>query len=177
MKNKIFIINFFLALCFLTNLFAKDLEISSSEIKLDKKNSKIIFKGSIKAVDESNNVLKAEEANYSKKFDLLNSVGSTTIITSENYTLKSKNVIFDNKNKIIKSDYPTEIVDPDGNIIFVNMFNYNSLKNILFSKGEIKLEDKKKNVYKFRELYINEKKEKNYRFRCKNFFKRQQLKS
>ncbi len=160
MKNKIFIINFFLALCFLTNLFAKDLEISSSEIKLDKKNSKIIFKGGIKAVDESNNVLKADEANYSKKFDLLNSVGSTTIITSENYTLKSKNVIFDNKNKIIKSDYPTEIVDPDGNIIFVNMFNYNSLKNILFSKGEIKLEDKKKNVYKFRELYINEKKKK-----------------
>ena len=102
MKNKILIINLFLAICFFTNLFAKDLEISSSEVKIDKKNSKIIFTGSIKATDERNNILKAEEANYSKKLDLLNSVGSTTIITSENYTFKSKNVIFDNKNKIIQ---------------------------------------------------------------------------
>ena len=30
----------------------------------------------------------------------------------------------------IKSDYPTKIIDPDGNTFFVNMFNYNSIKNI-----------------------------------------------
>ena len=40
------------------------------------------------------------------------------------------------------------------------MFNYNSIKNILFSKGDIKLEDKKKNIYKFKQLYIDEKKKK-----------------
>ena len=40
------------------------------------------------------------------------------------------------------------------------MFDYNSLKNILFSKGEIKLEDKKQNIYKFNQLYIDEKKRK-----------------
>ena len=36
------------------------------------------------------------------------------------------------------------------------MFNYNSVKNILFSKGDIKLEDKK-NIYRFEQLYIDEK--------------------
>ena len=62
--------------------------------------------------------------------------------------------MFDNKNKIIKSDFPTKINDPDGNIILVDMFNYNSLKKYFFSKGNVKLEDKNKNVYKFNELYI-----------------------
>ena len=40
------------------------------------------------------------------------------------------------------------------------MFNYNSIKNILFSKGEIKLEDINKNIYKFNQIYIDEKKKK-----------------
>lgn len=160
MKNNIFIFYFFLALFFITNVFSKNLEINSSEIKIDKKESKIIFKGNIEAIDDNRNILKADEANYFKKLDLLNSIGLTKIITSENYVLESTNVVFDNKNKIIKSDNPTKILDPDGNIIQVKMFNYNSLKNILFSKGDIKLEDKNKNIYKFSELYIDEKKKK-----------------
>ena len=161
MKNNLFItikLIFFLFLT--TSLFANNLEINSSEVKLDKKDSKIIFKGNVKALDEKNNILKAEEARYSKDKDLLNSIGFTTILTSENYLLESSNVVFDNKNKIIKSDFPTKIIDPDGNIISVNMFNYNSIENLLFSKGEIKLEDKNKNLYKFNQLYIDEKKKK-----------------
>ena len=159
MKNN-FLIKIFLFLFLSSNLNAANLEITSSEVNLNKKESKINFKGNIKAKDESNNILTAEEANYSKEDDLLNSIGSTKIITSENYFFESENVIFDNKNKIIKSDFPTKIIDPDGNIILVNMFNYNSIKNVLFSKGDIKLEDKKKNIYKFKQLYIDEKKKK-----------------
>ena len=133
MKNNFFIIKFTLIFFLTTNLCANNLEISSSEVKLDKKESKIILKGNIKAKDENNNVLKTDEANYSKNEDLLNSIGFTTILTKQNYILESNNVVFDNKNKVIKSDFPTKIIDPDGNIILVNMFNYNSLKNILFS--------------------------------------------
>ena len=68
---------------------------------------------------------------------MLNSIGLTKIITSENYFLESKNVIFDNKNKIIKSDFPTKIIDPDGNIILVDMFNYNSIKMFFFQKEKL----------------------------------------
>ena len=109
MKNNYFLINLLISLFFSTNLFANNLEISSSEIRLDKKDSKIILKGNIKAVDENKNILKAEEAFYLKDLDLLNSTGLTSIITSENYLLESENVIFDNKNKVIKSDFPTKI--------------------------------------------------------------------
>ena len=159
-----------------TSLFANNLEINSSEVKLDKKESKIIFKGNVKALDKKNNILKAEEARYSKDKDLLNSIGFTTILTSENYLLESSNVVFDNKNKIIKSDFPTKIIDPDGNIISVNMFNYNSIENLLFSKGEIKLEDKNKNLYKFNQLYIDEKKKKIIGSDAKIYFNDDKLK-
>ena len=68
------------------------------------------------------------------------------LLLLKNILLESQNVEFDNKNNIIKSDYPTTIIDRDGNKIFVNMFNYNSIKNILFSKGEIKMIDKNENT-------------------------------
>ena len=66
MKNNFFIIKFTLIFFLTTNLCANNLEISSSEVKLDKKESKIILKGNIKAIDENNNVLKTYDANYSK---------------------------------------------------------------------------------------------------------------
>ena len=50
------------------------------------------------------------------------------------------------------------------------MFNYNSIKNILFSKGNIKLEDNKKNLYKFNQIYIDEKKRKVVGSDAKIFF-------
>ncbi len=177
MKNNFLFLTLLISSFFITNVFANNLEISSSEIKLDKKNSKIILKGNIKAIDENKNILKADEAFYLKDKDLLNSTGFTSIITSENYLLESENVIFDNKNKIIKSDFPTKITDPNGNIFSVKMFNYNSIKNVLFSKGEIKLEDINKNSYKFNEIYIDEKKKKVIGSDAKVFFNDNKMKA
>jgi len=158
MRNNFFILfNFLFFILFTDNLLSNELKITSSEVKISKKDSKVLLKGKVKAVDENNNTLQAEEAEYLKNEDLLNSFGLTKIITKEKYLLESKNVVFDNKNKIIKSDFPTKIFDPDGNEIIVTMFNYNSIKNILFSQGKIQLSDKNKNIYKFSELYIDEK--------------------
>ena len=83
MKNNFFIIRLLFFLLLTTNLNADNLKISSSEVKLDKKESKVILKGNIEALDEYNNILKAEEASYLKGEDLLNSIGNTTIITNE----------------------------------------------------------------------------------------------
>ena len=110
MKNKSLLIKLLIAFFFTANLCAKNLEISSTEVKLDKKESKIVLTGNIEAKDDYDNILKTEEAFYLKKQDLLNSVGLTTIVTSENYRFESKNVVFDNRNKIIKSDFPTKIL-------------------------------------------------------------------
>ena len=171
MRNNFFIIfNFLFFIFFTNNLLSSELKISSSEVQVSKKDSKVLLKGKVKAIDSNNNILQAEEAEYLKNKDLLNSFGLTKIITKEKYLLESKNVVFDNKNKIIKSDFPTKIFDPDGNEIFVTMFNYNSIKNILFSKGKIQLSDKNKNIYKFSELYIDEKMKKIVGSDAKIFF-------
>ena len=160
MRNNFIISLLFIFYFFSSELLAENLKIKSSEVKLNKKDSSVILKGNIEAVDENNNILKSDEAVYLKSEDLLSSIGLTSVTTSENYLFESSNIIFDNKNKIIKSDYPTKIVDPEGNVISVNMFNYNSIRNILFSKGEIRLEDQNKNIYKFSQIYIDEKKKK-----------------
>tara|TARA_B100000886_G_scaffold337400_1_gene298027 strand:+ start:575 stop:2911 length:2337 start_codon:yes stop_codon:yes gene_type:complete len=177
MKNNYLLFNLLVSFFFTASLFANDLEISSSEVKLDKKESKIILKGNIEAIDENKNTLKAEEAFYFKDQDLLNSIGLTSITTSENYILESRNVTFDNKKKIIKSDFPTKITDPNGNIFSVKMFNYNSIKNVLFSKGEIKLEDVNKNLYKFNQIFIDEKKKKIIGSDAKIFFNDNKMKA
>ena len=62
MKNNLFIIKFICFLFLITNLNANNLEVTSSQVKLDKKDSKIILKGNVNATDENNNLLKAEEA-------------------------------------------------------------------------------------------------------------------
>ena len=45
------------------------------------------------------------------------------------------------------------------------MFNYNSIENVIFSKGKIKMQDKNDNLFNFSEIYIDEKKE-DHRIGC-----------
>ena len=151
-------------------LIAEELNITASKVSFDKKKSTVILDGKIKASDENDNSLYANKAEYNKKLNLLNSFGTTKIVTSQNYVFESKNVEFDNNNKIIKSDFNTKIIDPDGNIIEVKRFNYNSIKNVLFSRGEIILKDKNKNEFLFSEIYIDEKSKKIIGSDAKIFF-------
>ncbi len=172
MKNNLLHIIKILIIYFSFNsmLIAEELKISATKVSFDKQKSKVIFDGDIKASDVNNNTLFANKAEYNKRLNVLNSFGVTRIKTSQNYILESENVEFDNKNKVIKSNYNTVITDPDGNIIKVEMFNYNSIENVLFSKGEIILNDKNKNEFLFSEIYIDEKKKKIIGSDAKIFF-------
>ena len=102
MKNKSLIIKLLFFVFLITNLHANNLEINSSEVKLNKKNSTLIFRGNVKAVDENNNILKSDEANYSKEKDLLNSIGLTIIETGENYIFESSNEKHQKKKELKK---------------------------------------------------------------------------
>ena len=178
MKNNIFfIIKIICFIFFINPLFSNELKISSSEVKLNKKNAQINLIGKVRAEDENKNILEAEEAIYNKDKDILNSVGYTKVITSEKFIFESENVSFDNQNNVIESNFPTKITDPEGNIIQVSMFNYNSIKNVLFSRGEIKFTDKNNNIYKFSEMYIDEKEKKIIGSDAKIFFNDDGLKS
>ena len=165
MKNNLLKFLIIIFVFFHNALQADNLKISASEVKINKKSSEIQFIGNVKAIDLNKNTLIAEEANYIKTKDFLKSKGVTKVITSENYIFESNNVQFDNKNNIIRSDFPSVIYDADGNKISVEMFNYNSIENVIFSKGKIKMQDKNDNLFNFSEIYIDEKKE-DHRIGC-----------
>ena len=159
MKNKILKVVFFLCLANL-NLFAEELNIKAANIKIDKDSKILLLEQDVVIKDIKNNILLTEKANYSKDKGLLKTLGKTKIITDEGFTINGTKITFDNIKGIISSDYQAQIKDKMGNIIFVEMFNYDRDKNIFFSKGKININDVNGNKYKLSEVYINEKQEK-----------------
>ena len=162
MKNKYLYLLVFLYLIFFkdVNLFAGELEINSTNIKIEKNTRLVILEGNVEAKDENNNRVFTDKAKYNKSAKFLKTEGNTKIITSEGYIVTGKNITFDNSNKIISSEDDAQLIDTTGNIVNLKMFNYLVNKNLFFSKGEITVTDINKNFYKFSEVYIDEKKSK-----------------
>ena len=160
MKNNIFY-TFVLIFIFLNlNLALAELEINSSNVKYNDKDKITVFTGNVSASDEKNNKLFSEYAEHNKLSEIIETEGKTRIITSGGYEILSANVIFNNKKKLIRSNYKTIITDKDGNKIYVDMFSYSTVNNIFFSKGKIKILGINENIYNFSEIYIDEKKKK-----------------
>ena len=186
MKNNIFV---FLLLVFLnTHLNADDLFIEAKDISLNKNNETTIFKNNvvikskdkkinsefaeynretekivirknIVAEDELNNLVKAEYAEYNNLKNILKTVGTSALITSENYTLDGEDLLFDNQNKKVKSNKKAILKDPEGNQIYLENFEYLINESIFKSLGNIKVIDKLNNIYEFSQIYIDTKKE------------------
>ncbi len=175
MKNKFKI---FLIVCLFLqkNLFANELDISSNKIKVLKDSQEVRLSGNVNAKDVSNNNLKTEEAIYDKKKQLLQTLGSTEIITSNNYRVEGSLIFFDNINKKIFSEKSAKVYDIDGNTINVENFQYSVKNNIFVSKGKIEVNDINKNNYFFSEIYIDEKKNKIVGTDVKAFLNQKDLK-
>ena len=159
MKNKIILhfLTFFLMVNLTTFLDSKELDILSKKVSVDN-NKIVIFENDVVATDEKNNIIYTDKAKYDKYQKTLDTIGYTKIITSEGYKIIGKNILFDDDKKIISSSMDAEIIDKDGNKVFVTMFNYMIDRNIFISKGKIKLLDIKNNEYYLSEIYMDEKK-------------------
>jgi len=160
MKNKFLYLSFLFCLICDLSLFAQELEIKSSKIQYDDINKLTVFEGNVTLNDKIGNKLFSEYAKYNKSEELIETKGETKILTSGGYEVLTSNVILDNKKNIIYSNNKTNIIDKDGNKIFVEMFNYSILNNIFFSKGKIKIKDINNNDYNFSEIYVDENKKK-----------------
>ena len=97
---------------------AENLNIQSKTISIDKDTKLALFKDEVVAIDSKNNTLTTEFAEYSKDLKVLKSKGETKIVTSEGFNVSGTNIVFDNLNKIIKSEEPAIIEDLDKNEIF-----------------------------------------------------------
>jgi len=79
-------------------------------------------------------------------------------LIEEGYKLKTKNINYNTRKKILNSNEKSTFSDTDGNIVQTSMFQYNIEKNLFSSVGEIKINDIKKNKYFFKELHVDTKK-------------------
>ncbi len=157
MKNKIYIL--FITVFFLFKpVMAENLDIQSSSVSIDKKTKLAIFKDNVLVVDEKKNKFSTNYAEYNKDLKLLISKGETSIITSEGYSVLGRNMIFDNQNKIIKSNNKVVITDLEDNQIYLDKFEYSTKDNFFKSTGNIKLTDSRNNSYNFSQIYIDERK-------------------
>ena len=170
------------------NLFADEFDISAKEIVVDKKNNTVIGKGSVEAIDSENRIIKADKIIYNKSKEILNAEGSVKIYDIYNNVLLADEAVYDKSNEIIttyknsklildegyelktnilyykidkktlSSDQDSIFLDSEGNTVSVNMFQYQINKNLFSSVGKIKVIDKDKNKYFFKEIYIDTKK-------------------
>ena len=94
MKNKIIFI--FICVLYFSPILAENLNIQSLNMSLDKKNQITIFQNQVTAKDEKNNQLQTEFAEYNKNLQIFKSIGETTLLTSNGYIVKGKDIIMDN---------------------------------------------------------------------------------
>jgi LPS-assembly protein len=131
--------------------------ITSEYAKYNKTKGLIILKKNVVAIDELNNVIKTDYAEYHERDKFFISRGATQIITSDNYKLEGSDIIADNNKKIIKSNQNSTLRDEDDNIIYLSNFEYNGSTNIFKSVGLIKIKDKLSNIYEFSQIYVDTK--------------------
>ena len=202
MKNKFLLI---FLIFFVNSAFAESLFITAENISLDKnknlsifeknvlvktKNKKLksdyaeydrekkflILKNNISIVDEKDNLLLANYAEYFEEDEIIKTIGKTKVQTIEKYNLEGSDLYVDNKNKIIKSEKKSIIKDQDENLIYLDNFEY-SIENSLFkSIGNIKIQDSKENNYEFSQIYIDTKKKEILGTDSKTYFKNQEFK-
>ena len=170
------------------NLQAEEFNISAIEVTIDKKNDILIGKGSVEVTDMEGklitadkvtyerskefliaegsvevtdivgNILKTDKVTYDKIKEIIITYGNSVFEISEGYKLISNNILYDVTKKTISSNQNSTLTDLDGNVVTVNMFQYHVEKNLFSSVGKIKINDKSKNKYFFKELHVDTKK-------------------
>ncbi len=135
----------------------KDKELLSDYAEYDREKGFLILKKNISIIDNKKNKLLTNYVEYYEKDEVLKTIGETKVETIENYYLNGSDMFVDNKNKIIKSEKKTILKDQDGNLIYLDNFEY-SVENSLFkSIGFIEIKDNKNNKYEFSQIYIDTK--------------------
>ena len=184
---KIFILIIGISL-FCTNIYSDEFNITALEISVDKKNNTIVGTGSVEAIDSQGRIIKADKITYERSKEFLLAEGSVIIndkignilttnkatydkmkgqiisyekselIIDKDYKVISNEILYDTEKKIISSNQYSTLEDIDGNLVNVDMFQFEIENSFFKSVGEIKILDINKNKYFFKELYLDTKK-------------------
>ena len=109
--------------------------ITSKIFEYDRQNNIINAKDNVTIEDELNKYkLFTNDITYKRNFSEIISNGNTNLIVENKYNIKSKNVTFYEKEKIIKSKYKTQIKDNNSKLYNIENFSYSINNQII--KGE-----------------------------------------
>ena len=132
------------------------LEIQGNDSLYDKNKQELIFKKNVLFFDKIKNVsVETEEALYSKKKNILNTIGKTKIILENNYKIISTNIFYDRNLEKIYSNYETTIKDQEGNIYNIENKLILDVKNEIISTNNISIIDVDNNIYLFENAKVN----------------------
>ena len=117
----------------------------------------LLIKNNIEVIDKFGNILNAQRLEYDLEKNF-KKYRKYSIKTKNGYSIQTKNIILDNINKIVQSNFDTNILDNENNKIFLKNFEYLNNQNIIKSIGFIKIIDNKDNNYEFSQIYIDQNK-------------------
>ena len=138
------------------NVTSKDgITIKSKKIEYDKKNNILTAIGNVNVIDSVNKlILSAPKITYDKNKEIIITNQKTTILIKEEYTINSKNIIFDRKKMKLTSKNKTEISDNLNNLFYLDAFKYLVLDKSL--KGNnVKLLTNTKDEFLFENAMID----------------------
>jgi LPS-assembly protein len=106
--------------------------INSKEFKYDKIKNILTAIGDVRFVDDINELtLTTSKIIYDKNNEVIITSQKTTILVKNQYTINSKNIVFDRKKKEVSSKNKTKINDNLDNIFHLDTFKYWIEKKLL----------------------------------------------
>ena len=129
--------------------------INSNEFEYDKIKNILTATGDVHIVDDINELtLKASKITYDKNNDIITTDQKTIILVKNQYTINSKNIIFNRKKKEVTSENKTEITDHLDNIFYLDTFKYWIIKKLL-NANNVKLITSTKDEFLFNNAMID----------------------
>ena len=133
------------------NSFTK---INSNKFTYDKLKSVLKVSGNVKIFDQQNNLyIQGENFTYYKLDEKIVGNNKSTIIYEDKYIIKTKDVNYYIKNKIVESKFFTNIVDNDDNTFNFDNFKFLISKKLFKGDGLVFI-DKLKNEYSLDKGFI-----------------------
>ena len=141
------------------NVIAKTkdgLIIEAEKVLYSKEKKLLNAENSVRVLDaKSDDQIASEKIQYFINDEKIISKGLTYIKLKNFYNLVTKDIIFNRKEQIIKSDSLTKIEDNLGNSILLDVFKYSVKDKHLRSKGYVEITDNSKNKYFFDDVFID----------------------
>ena len=136
-------------------LSGDEIVINADQMRYDKEDKFLKASGNIKITNQVENIeILSDNITYDKNADKIVSSGNVEIKFEDDYTLKTKEIIYNKNSKEILINHSSKIKDNIGNEIEFKQLNYNAVDKLI--KGKlVRLLDLEKNSYNFDSAIID----------------------